>query len=76
MQAQQKLGLGFILFGIVLITAVYFATSGGAFVFSALLGLMAIVFGAFQLMLAQLAPSKNNHPEHSKTKGKAKKTRR
>lgn len=52
MQLQQKLGYGFILFGIVLVLGMYFAADGGAFMFTALIGLMAIFFGAFQLMIA------------------------
>ncbi len=53
MQLQQKLGYGFILFGLAMILGLYFVADGGAYVFSALLGLMAIVFGGFQLMLAK-----------------------
>lgn len=52
MQLQKKLGIGFILFGVVLTLAMYFAIDGGAFLFTALIGLMAIFFGAFQLMLS------------------------
>jgi hypothetical protein len=52
MQLQQKLGYGFILFGIVFTLGMYFAADGGAFLFTALIGLMAIFFGAFQLMIA------------------------
>lgn len=52
MQLQQKLGFGFILFGIVIIVGMYFVTHGGAFMFSALIGLMAIFFGAFQLIIS------------------------
>jgi len=51
MQLQKKLGIGFILFGIALIIGLYFVADGGAFLFSALIGLMAVFFGAFQLML-------------------------
>jgi len=53
MQLQQKLGYGFILFGLLIIVGFYFLADGGAYVFSALLGVMAIVFGGFQLMLAK-----------------------
>lgn len=60
---QQKLGYGFILFGLLLIIGLYFAADGGAYVFSALLGLMAIVFGSFQLVLAK--PSTTNSDKHS-----------
>lgn len=52
MQLQKKLGLGFILFGIVIILGMYFVADGGAFLFSALIGLMAVFFGAFQLIIA------------------------
>jgi len=51
MQLQKKLGLGFIFFGVAIILGMYFVADGGAFLFSALIGLMAIFFGAFQLML-------------------------
>lgn len=57
-QFQQKLGYGFIGFGLLLIIGLYFAADGGAYIFSALLGLMAIVFGGFQLMLAKQTPIK------------------
>jgi hypothetical protein len=52
MQLQQKLGYGFILFGIVFIFGMYFSVDGGAFLFTSLIGLLAIFFGAFQLMIA------------------------
>jgi hypothetical protein len=58
MQLQQKLGYGFILFGIVFTLGMYFAADGGAFLFTALIGLMAIFFGAFQLMIAADAATK------------------
>lgn len=51
MQLQKKLGFGFIFFGIAIILGVYFVADGGAFLFSALVGLMAVFFGAFQLMI-------------------------
>lgn len=59
MQLQQKLGFGFILFGVLLTLAMYFATDGGAFLFTALIGLMAIFFGAFQLMITADALTKS-----------------
>jgi hypothetical protein len=52
MQLQQKLGYGFILFGIVFILGMYFAVNDGAFLFTSRIGLLAIFFGAFQLMIA------------------------
>ncbi|HTF95077.1 MAG TPA: hypothetical protein VL995_03010 [Cellvibrio sp.] len=58
MQLQQKLGYGFILFGLLLIVGLYFLADGGAYLFAALLGLMAIVFGGFQLMLSKPIPIK------------------
>jgi hypothetical protein len=58
MQLQQKLGYGFILFGLAMIIGLYFLADGGAYIFSALLGLMAIVFGGFQLMLVKQLPIK------------------
>lgn len=51
MQVQQKLGFGFVFFGIAIIIGMYFVADGGAFIFSALMGLMAVFFGAFQLMI-------------------------
>lgn len=59
MQLQQKLGFGFILFGVLLTLAMYFTTDGGAFLFTALIGLMAIFFGAFQLMITADALTKS-----------------
>lgn len=52
MQLQKKLGFGFILFGILMIIGMYFVADGGAFLFSSLIGLMAVFFGAFQLMIS------------------------
>ncbi|WP_062064061.1 hypothetical protein [Cellvibrio sp. OA-2007] len=68
MQLQQKLGFGFILFGVVLIIGMYFVANGGGFLFSALIGLMAVFFGAFQLMISA---DMNAKPA---TKSKAKKS--
>lgn len=73
MQLQQKLGYGFIFFGLLLIVGLYFAADGGAYVFSALLGLLAIVFGGFQLMLAKQLPART---EKHNNKHKSKKARR
>lgn len=58
MQLQQKLGFGFILFGIAIILGMYFVADGGAFLFSALIGLMAVFFGAFQLIITADATAK------------------
>lgn len=58
MQLQQKLGYGFILFGIALTLGMYFVADGGAFLFTSLIGLLAVFFGAFQLMLAANAAAK------------------
>jgi VIT1/CCC1 family predicted Fe2+/Mn2+ transporter len=69
MHLQKKLGIGFIIFGFVIIISMYFIANSGAFMFSSLVGLMAIFFGAFQLMIA------NQHPAHS-PKTKLKKARR
>jgi thiol:disulfide interchange protein len=66
MQLQKKLGFGFILFGLAIILGMYFVADGGAFLFSALIGLMAVFFGAFQLMItADLAakPAAKNKPK-------------
>lgn len=70
MQLQQKLGFGFILFGVVMIIGMYFIANGGAFLFSALIGLMAVFFGAFQLMISADLATK------PATKSKPKKSRR
>ena len=69
MQLQKKLGIGFVLFGIATIISMYFIVNSGAFLFSALVGLLAIFFGAFQLMIA------NQSSVHS-TKSKTKRTRK
>lgn len=70
MQLQQKLGYGFILFGIVFILGMYFTLNSGAFLFTALMGLLAIFFGAFQLMLSAATSTK------PATKNKIKKARK
>lgn len=70
MQLQKKLGIGFVLFGIATIIGMYFVANSGAFLFSALVGLMAIFFGAFQLMIASQATA------HSGSKSKGKKARK
>lgn len=74
MQLQKKLGFGFILFGVVLIIAMYFLVNSGAFLFSSLIGLMAIFFGAFQLMIAgDLAvPTEKHSTKHKAKKGRHK----
>ena len=69
MQLQQKLGYGFIFFGLLLIVGLYFAADGGAYVFSALLGLLAIVFGGFQLLLVKQLPARTEkHGNKQKNK--------
>lgn len=70
MHTYKKLGIGFIFFGVLLIVAMYFIADGGAFLFTALLGLMAIFFGAFQLMIMANAPTSK-----TRSKTKARKTR-
>lgn len=61
MHLQKKIGIGFIFFGFIIIVTMYFIADGSAFVFCALLGLMAIFFGAFQMMItADLATAKTN----------------
>ena len=65
MKLQKKLGIGFILFGIFLVAGTYFVADGGAFVFSALIGLLAIFFGAFQLMIStDISTLKQSTPKH------------
>jgi len=51
MHLQKKIGIGFVLFGFIFILVMYFFANGSAFVFCALLGLMAVFFGAFQMMI-------------------------
>lgn len=70
MQIQKKLGIGFVLFGVVMIIGMYFIASSGAFLFSSLVGLMAIFFGAFQLMIASQTPL---HSGGAKAKRKTRK---
>lgn len=73
MHFQKKLGLGFIAFGVLVILLAYALTNSGGFVFSALLGLMAIFFGAFQMMLSNLAlqaKTAGKHPSGKTTKTK------
>jgi thiol:disulfide interchange protein len=78
MHFQKKLGLGFILFGAAVILIAYaVSTNQGAFVFSALIGLMAVFFGGFQLMLSKLAVQTKPAVKHSAGKNlKSKKARR
>lgn len=78
MHFQKKLGIGFILFGLLVMLIAYLvATNNGAFVFSALIGLMAVFFGAFQLILSNLAvQSKASGKHHSGKAIKNKKARR
>lgn len=78
MHFQKKLGIGFILFGVTVILIAYaVSTNHGAFVFSALIGLMAVFFGAFQLVLSNLAvQSKATGRHHSGKPVKNKKNRR
>lgn len=58
MQLQKKIAFGFIFFGIAIIFGMYFVADGGAFLFAALVGLMAVFFGAFQLMITVDAAAK------------------
>lgn len=78
MHYQKKLGIGFILFGLVVVIIAYAAsTHQGAFAFAALIGLMAICFGAFQIMLSNLAVQAKATPRPQGTKStKLKKARR
>lgn len=77
MHFQKKLGIGFIAFGALVIALAFLMTSSGGFVFSALIGLMAILFGAFQMMLSKLAvQSKTAGKHHSAKPIKTRKARR
>lgn len=75
MHTQKKLGIGFIFFGFLLIVAMYFVTDGGAFVFTALLGLMAVFFGAFQLMITSSTMEAKSLHTKGAHKTRSKKTR-
>ncbi len=77
MHFQKKLGIGFIVFGALVIALAFLMTSSGGFVFSALIGLMAVLFGAFQIMLSKLAvQSKAAGKHHSAKPLKTRKVRR
>ena len=73
MHTQKKLGIGFIFVGFLLIVAMYFVTDGGAFVFTALLGLMAIFLGAFQLIIMNNTVSTKSAHVRRTHKSKSKK---
>lgn len=68
MHLQKKLGIGFVTFGVVIIIGMYFIANSGAFMFSSLVGLMAIFFGAFQLMIASQTPIHNAKPKLRKAR--------
>lgn len=70
MQQQQKLGYGFIGFGILLIIGLYFTLDGPGYAFSALLGLMAVIFGGMQLLLAKPLVAKPSKPAAQRPKQK------
>lgn len=53
MNNNQKIGLGFLLLGVLIIPISYFIASSEGFVLAAMMGLMAIVFGGFQLIFAK-----------------------
>ncbi len=76
MHFQKKLGLGFIAFGALVITIAFLMTNSGGFVFSALIGVMAILFGTFQLMLSKLAIQPRAGRQGSDKATKSKKARR
>jgi hypothetical protein len=70
MQQQQKLGYGFIGFGILLIIGLYFTLDGAGYAFSALLGLMAVIFGGMQILLAKPLVTKSSKPAAQRPKQK------
>jgi len=53
MNNNQKIGLGFLVLGVLIIPVSYFIASSEGFVLAAMMGLMAIVFGGFQLIFAK-----------------------
>lgn len=53
MNNNQKIGLGFLLLGLVIIPTAYFGATDEGFAIAALMGIMAIVFGGFQLLLGK-----------------------
>lgn len=71
MNKNKKIGLIFILIGVLIIPLFYFIASREGFVITAMLGLMAIVFGGFQLILANAV---NARPANATKVRKAKKS--
>lgn len=53
MNKTQKIGVGFLAFGFAVILLAYIFTSDRTFALAALIGLMAVAFGGFQLLIAQ-----------------------
>lgn len=53
MNNNQKIGLGFLLVGLLIIPLFYFIASDEGFAIAAMMGLMAIVFGGFQLIFGK-----------------------
>lgn len=53
MNNARKIGFGFLFFGLLIIPLFYFIAVGVGFVLGVMIGLMAIVFGGFQLMLSK-----------------------
>lgn len=51
MSKNQKIGWGFVAFGLLIIPLCYFLFSREAFVIATCVGLMAMVFGGFQLLI-------------------------
>lgn len=58
MNNNQKLGVGFLILGFLIIPLFYFSASSDSFAIFAMIGLMAIVFGGFQLMFGKTVSTK------------------
>lgn len=65
MNKTQKIGVGFLAFGFAVILLAYIFTSDRSFALAALIGLMAVAFGGFQLLIAQPI---NPHDNTTKTR--------
>lgn len=67
MNNNQKIGLGFLVVGLLAIPFFYFTASDEGFVIAAMIGIMAIVFGGFQLTFGK-APGPHSGKASRKTR--------
>jgi hypothetical protein len=64
MNNNQRIGLGFLLLGLLMIPFFYFFTGKEGFVIAAIIGLMAMAFGGFQFLIAKpVHGQKDRHPK-------------